>query len=1263
MNFELKILSWNCNSMTPSRHMELEDFMRCNSVSIVAISEGKSNTLKPVFGYQQIRVSDDLHCYVIDDIRLSFRVLLIHHEPFCDALLLSANGMYLMFAYLRDGSHSHGINTLVDLINENVSSSDPLVVMGDLNARSVLAGNKRGNPAGKVIDRLLDAGQYAILNDGQMTFHRNNRQPSLLDLCICTNAVLPKVCDCVTLRCFDSDHYPLLTTLSSRFVSPPLDSSYDALYTVRACNVRAVPLEFKEKLDLEISASVAVSVSSHLDSRWRDLEHCVVQALNGCRLLRRSNGKPRKPWFTAEIRDLIRRRNQFKTGLLKAEVQKAIRRAKYDQWIHFVSSIDAADSISEVWSKFQISRGKPATLCSVGDFSITVNEIAQQFKTFSTPEIPRHPGVDRYISQHLSPVSLSEDLCIDINRPFSKVEVASAISECSNSAPGPDGIAYTVYKQFPDSALQLLTDLYNQCFDQGELPRQFQHCLQYALPKDKPGDFRPITLSNAVLKIYERLLYSRLQPGVDPVLPPWQFGFRPKRGAHDQLLRFVSTLQSARGNGKGSAVLFLDIKKAFDRVDIPTLLADLHETGIRGKCLRAIQCILAPKCTRVLLGKFLSDPYFPDQGTPQGGILSPLLWNFYFRRVADAVKSRADPEYFGFADDMAIVVHGTCRSEALTKLIPVYKAIRDYASFYRVQFSDSKVKCMYIAPRGRKRPREDGVEGVLYENVLGKVCRVELVKEYKYLGAIIDDGLTFHSWCSKVKDEVLRRTMFIQRLSKTGRLSRYLTERLYVGYVRGYLNYGAPVWSHAKTADQIHIADRRGLRLCCGALLRTSTLELIKESSIVSLDVHLKRMNLCYVHRVLTTPELTLVRQFILDSPLHTFSRALRVLWDEYYLPLVIESHESLSVLCTIRQVLVPRNKFDKHKYFGDFWKEKLLARIRMGVLPTECWAQSMRLCDSDVCRHCHSTQETIVHLFENCPALNYSQLIQDLQRLGMTGTTWEFIRERASMTTDPCFSEFCRAVFLFVKTAKLFANIPQQSVQGSLLDQTHLSVLPDAHAGMIDVENESKLVEESVISLGVQDSIVGHQDLYDPSGPFHQIEGINVDVNNVNPDENMGFVERSLPTVALVASGGAHSGVQQQSGTNLTENKILFFDNDLNSTRILTRYSKRMRTASLGLESPKSSKRPSPKSTSPKRALETRKSPAHNLLGYAVLVQEDSDPPRPFELKLSRRSPRRPRPPRPGGPEVQNHRKTTSLILPEGGKPSGVARIHLQWT
>ena len=473
---------------------------------------------------------------------------------------------------------------------------------------------------------------------------------------------------------------------------------------------------------------------------------------------------------------------------------------------------------------------------------------------------------------------------------------------------------------------------------------------------------------------------------IDPMLPEWQFGFRSKRGAADQLLKFYSTLQQQRARGLHVAVLFLDIKKALDRVCRTRLLLDLHAQGIQGKCLQVVANLLSLRSVRVIQERIVSDDFSPEEGTPQGGVCSPLLWNFFFRGVGDTIQKRyarlpsflrgsGPPELFGFADDAAIVVTGTSKGKVYSLLSEAYAHIRKWCYRNRVELSDSKVKSMYISPSVRsKRFREDSGEAVRCFDYSGNVCIVDEVLEYKYLGALIDHKLSLKSWCLRIRQNIFDRIAFIRRLAACGKLGRERIEKLYKGYVRGYMNYGSLVWSQGskKEVEMIYAADRKGLRMCCRALLRTSTASLLEESNIESYADTLKRMGLLYSLKLLSCPELASIKLLAEDTGSNSCASLVFQLWMDSNLP--ITNLDVVDLRKRIVQDLVPRKRSESAKYWSVWKTESLLSRVRMGVLPTKLWAKSMKLDDSDVCRHCKTASESVNHLFGECPALDYTE-------------------------------------------------------------------------------------------------------------------------------------------------------------------------------------------------------------------------------------------------------------------------------------------------
>ena len=85
-----------------------------------------------------------------------------------------------------------------------------------------------------------------------------------------------------------------------------------------------------------------------------------------------------------------------------------------------------------------------------------------------------------------------------------------------------------------------------------------------------------------VSKVLERLVYNHLLDFVSTSLSPHQFGFRQKHSTLQQMLTFLQKTYTSVDLNTQTDVVYLDFKKAFDRVAHNELLFKLHSTGIGG---------------------------------------------------------------------------------------------------------------------------------------------------------------------------------------------------------------------------------------------------------------------------------------------------------------------------------------------------------------------------------------------------------------------------------------------------------------------------------------------------------------------------------------------------------------------------------------------------------------------------------------------------------------------------------------------------------
>jgi group II intron reverse transcriptase/maturase len=171
------------------------------------------------------------------------------------------------------------------------------------------------------------------------------------------------------------------------------------------------------------------------------------------------------------------------------------------------------------------------------------------------------------------------------------------------------------------------------------------------IPKGDGKKTRPIGVPTFEDKVLQRAASMVLEAIYEQEFYPFSYGFRPRRGPHDALQHLWDGLMAMGGGW----VLEVDIKSFFDTLDHGHLRAFLDQRVRDGVLRRAIDKWLK---AGVLEDGKLS---YPDEGSPQGGVISPILANIYLHEVLDrwfeeTVKPRLRGQAFvvRFADDFVI---------------------------------------------------------------------------------------------------------------------------------------------------------------------------------------------------------------------------------------------------------------------------------------------------------------------------------------------------------------------------------------------------------------------------------------------------------------------------------------------------------------------------------------------------------------------------------------------------------------------------------
>ena len=215
-----------------------------------------------------------------------------------------------------------------------------------------------------------------------------------------------------------------------------------------------------------------------------------------------------------------------------------------------------------------------------------------------------------------------------------------------DGAVGIDGVTADAYEANLDANLMALLDRIKAGTYRAPPVRRVH------IPKGDGSQTRPIGIPTFEDKIAQRAILMLLEPIYEGDFCPFSYGFRPGRSAHQAL---EALMKDARAFG-GGWVLDVDVSKFFDTLDHEQLRELLRKRVGDGVVVRMVGKWLN---AGVLEGGVV---HHADCGTPQGGVISPLLANIYLHEVLDLwwikevlPRLRGRASLVRYADDFVVV--------------------------------------------------------------------------------------------------------------------------------------------------------------------------------------------------------------------------------------------------------------------------------------------------------------------------------------------------------------------------------------------------------------------------------------------------------------------------------------------------------------------------------------------------------------------------------------------------------------------------------
>jgi len=214
-------------------------------------------------------------------------------------------------------------------------------------------------------------------------------------------------------------------------------------------------------------------------------------------------------------------------------------------------------------------------------------------------------------------------------RAFLKVKAAKG-------APGNDGQTINAFmEKVSENVIQLEKELKEKSY-------RPQPVRRVEIPKPK-GGVRLLGIPAVRDRVVQQALLEILTPIYDPHFHPSSYGYRPGRGCHDAIAK--ASLFMRKYELKW--VVDMDLSKCFDRLQHDFLIKRLRKRVVDGSILNLIELFLA---SGVMVGTTLEET---NEGSPQGGVISPLLANVYLDYF-DQWTMKRGYRIVRYADDILI---------------------------------------------------------------------------------------------------------------------------------------------------------------------------------------------------------------------------------------------------------------------------------------------------------------------------------------------------------------------------------------------------------------------------------------------------------------------------------------------------------------------------------------------------------------------------------------------------------------------------------
>lgn len=389
-------------------------------------------------------------------------------------------------------------------------------------------------------------------------------------------------------------------------------------------------------------------------------------------------------------------------------------------------------------------------------------EINSAFQTFYSELYKSEVSLDKSecdsFFQDLELPTLTHEDAQCLGEPITITELRDAVAGMKRGkSPGWDGIPPEFYFTFWEEMGQYLLAMFHKAIEVGAFFNDINAALIAVLPKPNKdttqcGNYRPLSILNAEIKIFARILASRLEPHLTTLIKNDQTGFVKSRLASDNVRRLLHVIYAAQDIPSPCAVLSLDAEKAFDRLEWDYLWVVLQRFNLGTTFINFTKLLYSNPSAMISTNGVISNKFPLSRSCRQGCPLSPFLFILSLEPLAQKIRQHPaiSPITFNntthaislYADDILLFFDRA--SNSLPHILDTFEVFSSLSG-YKINWTKSALLPLNSKLDPKSLPQH-----------------IPVVKQFKYLGIDIFPSVTtivnknFHGIFSRIETDLTR---------------------------------------------------------------------------------------------------------------------------------------------------------------------------------------------------------------------------------------------------------------------------------------------------------------------------------------------------------------------------------------------------------------------------------------------------------------------------------------------------------------------------